>query len=158
MGTTYYSVDRPRFFALAISSVTGQPYQINDIEQFSTSKRDDGSAGSWNFTVPLVEEYEIASQTLEVANPYVGVVAPMDLVALYAWRNTAPNEVGAGQMQRDPVVATRRERCERPVAHVSAGRRRRGQSRIARARLVRDDWHGRIRAHEQRLYGLAGEL
>jgi hypothetical protein len=105
VGSTLFSVDRPRFFAICISAVTGQVVQLNDIEQLQTQKAEDGSSGSWSFTCPLVQEYSIASRSTTRVNPYAATVGPMDLVALYGWRSTDSNNASGGQAQTDPVSA-----------------------------------------------------
>jgi hypothetical protein len=83
------SITRPRFFAIAISALTGNVYRIPDIEQMTTQKRDDGSAGSFSFTTPLIQPYSQSGQAAYPRIlPYAAVAGPMDLIALYAWRTS----------------------------------------------------------------------
>ncbi len=103
MGKATYAVDRPRFYALVISSTTGYVYLIPDIEQMETQKSDDGSAGTWSFTTPLINEYTIPGGSVYPRTiPYAQVAAPMDYVALFAWRKSlTPDDV---RVQYDPFT------------------------------------------------------
>jgi hypothetical protein len=89
MAEQAYSIDRPRFFAIAISAITGEVFQIPDIENIQTHKAEDGSSGTWSFTTPLIQEYGAQSGQAQYPRtlPYATVAGPMDLIALFGWRS-----------------------------------------------------------------------
>ena len=93
--TSYFSSDRPRFYCVAVSGFSGQVFILDDVEQFQTSKADDGSAGTFSVTMPLRTAYDPAS--LGGIDAYAQVASFMDLIAIYATRQVVADfgaEVG----------------------------------------------------------------
>jgi hypothetical protein len=90
-----------------VSAITGLIYQIPDVEQIQTQKRDDGSTGSFSFTTPLIQAYDAASGQARYPRilPYAAVAGPMDLIAIYGWR-VSVTQSGAPSADGNPFVDT----------------------------------------------------
>jgi hypothetical protein len=109
VGQTSYEVNRPRFWGVAISAASGKAYALPDIETLTTSKKDDGSAGTFSITMPLIQPYTPQGQAqYPRILAYAAVAGPMDLVAIFAYRTFTGNQssqVDAQPSQQDPFSA-----------------------------------------------------
>jgi hypothetical protein len=79
-----YTIDQPRFCAILIPQDGSGAYLINDIESFETKKSANGEAGTWRFTMPLLAAAQLPNDSESLA----GNISPMDMVAIYASRNS----------------------------------------------------------------------
>lgn len=101
MAQTGWSFDRPRFYAIAISSLTNQVYELPGVSTWSWSKSDGGSAGTFAMRIPLQQDYDTVALTGSAGViPYAAVANPMDIIALFCARTTVSIN---GSITPDPL-------------------------------------------------------
>ena len=88
-----YAIDRPRWAVVLVPSTAGAaPQLLTTVENFETEKDDTGNAGTFHFEMPLAANQEVAT-----------FISPMDLIAIYAARNSTTYGAQAGSQQGIPV-------------------------------------------------------
>lgn len=102
MAKTKWSYDRPRFYALVISALTGAQYKLPSVESWSFQKSDDGASGHFSIRVPMRAEYEqIVKDGKSETELYAHDSSPMDLVAFYAQRQMVSDD---GTHVAEPII------------------------------------------------------
>jgi hypothetical protein len=87
----YEGQDKVKWCAVILSPWTETVYAFYDLFEWNTSKDDTGDSGQFSLTMPYTNPYSITGQPSPLVKDYASIMGPMDLVAIYAYRDRDDN-------------------------------------------------------------------
>ena len=86
----YAGQDKLKWAAVIISPFS-KLYTFYDLLEWSTSKDDTGTPGTFSLIMPYINPYVDTGQPNPLVKDYASIMGPMDLVAIYAYRTRDDN-------------------------------------------------------------------